>query len=518
MHRRKPMNPRQLAREKLLFRYSSALERGDFEVISAVLREAESDPVLERMLREMNDVYRAELAPPPALPSISANHNHRNTREDATMTVTFPTIRRVNVPGAPRGRWTSMATLAAAIIAIILFAAVLIARRPPNSPEYANPVIGLQNESATPIPSPTWTPTPVAQQATPSATPFPRPTTIPPVQDSGIVMPTQAMNVPILCQGIVTSSEAVDGVNVFSDSSMNGVYIGRIPVGAPIDILGIRETGTGGWYYVRSSAAEGWMGAEFVLLTSSCIDGNGQPVVAYPCGSTFATTATATPLPTMVGGSPDSPFNVTATSHPTQVPPCGNVPNPAITPTAGIPYGAWNSAIMRQEFGGIAANTPVRITAAYFDGTQWLYAVQTLDGVSQVYVPESSLIIYAAPDATPTAIFDLALRSGGYDLMTTEQVGDIPANALVRINSAQFDGSRWSYDVLAKDGQTRGLAYDYQLRYAPGVTPGAATPTAIFGSALGMGIYSAVTKQPIGDIPAGTRVRVGSAWYNGVEW
>src|SRR6185503_9234382 len=105
MNRRKPMTSRQLAREKLVFRYSSALERGDFEIISAVLREAENDPVLERMLHEINDVYRAELAPPPALPSFSANHNHRNRREDATMTVTYPSIRRVTLPAASRGRW-----------------------------------------------------------------------------------------------------------------------------------------------------------------------------------------------------------------------------------------------------------------------------------------------------------------------------------------------------------------------------------------------------------------------------
>jgi hypothetical protein len=52
---------RQLAREKTLYRYSSALERGDFEVVSSILREAEQDPPLERMILEMNEVYCAEL-------------------------------------------------------------------------------------------------------------------------------------------------------------------------------------------------------------------------------------------------------------------------------------------------------------------------------------------------------------------------------------------------------------------------------------------------------------------------
>jgi len=57
---------RQLAREKTLYRYSSALQRGDFEVVAAVLREAEEDPVLERMLLEVNEVYQAEMEGQPA--------------------------------------------------------------------------------------------------------------------------------------------------------------------------------------------------------------------------------------------------------------------------------------------------------------------------------------------------------------------------------------------------------------------------------------------------------------------
>jgi hypothetical protein len=52
---------RQLAREKALYHYSSALERGDFEVVSAILGKAGRDPALERMLLEVNEVYRAEM-------------------------------------------------------------------------------------------------------------------------------------------------------------------------------------------------------------------------------------------------------------------------------------------------------------------------------------------------------------------------------------------------------------------------------------------------------------------------
>jgi hypothetical protein len=51
----------QLAREKALYRYSSALERGDFEGVSDVLGEAGQDAALERMLLEVNEVYRVEM-------------------------------------------------------------------------------------------------------------------------------------------------------------------------------------------------------------------------------------------------------------------------------------------------------------------------------------------------------------------------------------------------------------------------------------------------------------------------
>lgn len=51
---------RQYEREKALFKYSSALERGDFETVATVLRDAESDPTLERMILEANEVYCTE--------------------------------------------------------------------------------------------------------------------------------------------------------------------------------------------------------------------------------------------------------------------------------------------------------------------------------------------------------------------------------------------------------------------------------------------------------------------------
>lgn len=61
MNRQESERARQIEREKALYRYSSALERGDFEAVAAVLQEAEQDPLLERQLLEMNQAYQAEL-------------------------------------------------------------------------------------------------------------------------------------------------------------------------------------------------------------------------------------------------------------------------------------------------------------------------------------------------------------------------------------------------------------------------------------------------------------------------
>jgi hypothetical protein len=62
MARRETEQARRLARERVLYRYSSALERGDFEIVAVTLRQAEEDAALEQMILEVNEVYQAEMA------------------------------------------------------------------------------------------------------------------------------------------------------------------------------------------------------------------------------------------------------------------------------------------------------------------------------------------------------------------------------------------------------------------------------------------------------------------------
>lgn len=47
-------------REKAIYQYVTALDRGDIEGIGAVLKAAEKDPELERIIREINLTYHKE--------------------------------------------------------------------------------------------------------------------------------------------------------------------------------------------------------------------------------------------------------------------------------------------------------------------------------------------------------------------------------------------------------------------------------------------------------------------------
>lgn len=50
----------ELALEKLIFQYINALEQGDFDVVTAILEQAEHDPELEEMILETNDALVVE--------------------------------------------------------------------------------------------------------------------------------------------------------------------------------------------------------------------------------------------------------------------------------------------------------------------------------------------------------------------------------------------------------------------------------------------------------------------------
>ena len=108
---------RQIKREKLLFRYHNALERGDFETLSAVLEEAQHDPILERMILEVHEVYLTDLQSGQPFRPLDHRSNFMN----------------ISMPNARHSRNLSVTLTVAAVIALA-FSFVLIYNAYRNSP------------------------------------------------------------------------------------------------------------------------------------------------------------------------------------------------------------------------------------------------------------------------------------------------------------------------------------------------------------------------------------------------
>jgi WD40 repeat protein len=170
---------RQLKRERALFCYISALERGDMDTVAAVLRDAASDAALERMILEYHAAAPAEhiaqdtISPfgpdQPAfshIPPVSANGSVR--KELDPMTVYTPSADKTFAAFPTDAKRHSLPlTLWAAVFALAVCGGLLLyaAGRLPTSPapDTAAPV-GLLRADETPQP-----PTPEPEASPPSA-------------------------------------------------------------------------------------------------------------------------------------------------------------------------------------------------------------------------------------------------------------------------------------------------------------------------------------------------------------
>lgn len=154
--KRRTLDRRQLAREKQLFRYLSALDRGDFETLAAILRDAEHDPALEQMIAEVNLEASREALLSPVLHPASTNH-HREDKPMTALTIPYP-----RQPAAPIRRWSVQLVALVALAAVLVTFVPLVALRLGPQPS-DNPSAALQGGStATPVPAriPTSTPLP----------------------------------------------------------------------------------------------------------------------------------------------------------------------------------------------------------------------------------------------------------------------------------------------------------------------------------------------------------------------
>jgi hypothetical protein len=131
--RRREDRARRLARERALYQYSSALERGDFETVAEMLHQAETDEALEQMILEVNDTFGAELAGEPAVSRVDGRRmslaarwaprrRHRATerrRRGGDMGDTKGSSKRRPLL---RGRRLSPGLIAGAVVAVVVVA------------------------------------------------------------------------------------------------------------------------------------------------------------------------------------------------------------------------------------------------------------------------------------------------------------------------------------------------------------------------------------------------------------
>ncbi len=226
------LDARQLAREKSLFRYSSALERADFGTVETVLREAERDPLLAQMITEINMVYESETLR--LSPSLNHSSNHRE-KELLLTTIVIPSQQR-NMQ-----RWLPI-TLAAACVSVLFIGALMLRPIRPNGTFEA----GLQAGS-TGTPTAAASPTLVPTQL-PTFTPTPAPASG--VVEATVVPPADVLPAIVLANPTCASQDAV----IISPSS-NTVVAGTVTISGiatasnfgsyKLEIIGL---GTGGKY------------------------------------------------------------------------------------------------------------------------------------------------------------------------------------------------------------------------------------------------------------------------------
>ena len=207
------------SREKALYRYHTALERGDFATVAAILRQAEQDATLARMLLELNAALAAEADATSAPQAVARSTNGQRhpgapAKEELPMTAyestaagrtLFP-ARNTHQKADRRPRFRPALTLIAALVVVALAGAALLSSGLPagingtsaNPPGGAGPdgLPGAAQQvvtaSPTFTPTVTWTATP-SPIASPTFTPTPFPATVAGPQADPLILTATAI-------------------------------------------------------------------------------------------------------------------------------------------------------------------------------------------------------------------------------------------------------------------------------------------------------------------------------------
>lgn len=251
--------------ERLLFRYTSALERGDFDTVAAVLREAERDPRLEQMIVEVNAVYSAQLP-------TAGQTNHVNRQEKSMFAAQYTHSAR------QRSSRLYAWILSAAALVLVLLTAVLLSTRLPDN-DIGSPQNGAPNAALNMAGSP-------------------------------------------LC-----TARTLEDVEVWSRPERQGVNLGQVSAGTDVAVYDLLDTTDGRVSarrsaYIVTAGAQGWVDAG-KLDISACpppqVSGRDDLAATATVMIITATAAAGGELPTLV---PDQaqPTTVPFMGQPTIVP------------------------------------------------------------------------------------------------------------------------------------------------------------------------------------------------------
>ena len=139
------MNSGTQRREQLLFQYSQALERGDFEQVAAVLQLAEADPLLEQAIGEINAAQAVALgilAPEPVRPVEQAAVPSPQPAPDSARRGPGAWAyfwKRLDRAFQSLGEWRYLPQSAAVMAVLLLIAVVMLSNNTLNAGQVATP-------------------------------------------------------------------------------------------------------------------------------------------------------------------------------------------------------------------------------------------------------------------------------------------------------------------------------------------------------------------------------------------
>jgi hypothetical protein len=218
--------------------------------------------------------------------------------------------------------------------------------------------------------------------------------------------------------------------------------------------------------------------------------GSSQPSVT-PSPTVAIILATNTVFATQPPTDTQQPPTATPTRRPTAKP---AVFPPTVTPSQCTATNRGTEAVNIYEWPGTdyaviaAIQSRGALPVLLQNGQGWYEVLASgvvgwIQGTSVQFSGPCENLPYPSPTfvpmtSTPTAAYGGSIGMSGYNLMTTEQVGAIPAGTRVRIGSAYFTGSEWIYQIATQDEQTTADAHESQLAYAPPDVAPTATPVA----------------------------------------